>query len=95
MGVPAPSRGVFIFSAAVFSLPLSRATLWILLKGGLRMPKTTKRAFPYKTSGATLGFEEKLWAAANKLRLLSALRDALLPRLMSGEVRVKDFKVIL
>ncbi len=32
------------------------------------MPKTTKRTSPYKSNGATLGFEEKLWAAADKLR---------------------------
>jgi hypothetical protein len=58
------------------------------------MPKTTKRTSTYKSNGATLGFEEKLWPAADKLRALSALRDALLPRLMSGEVRVKDAEEI-
>jgi hypothetical protein len=56
------------FSAAVFSLPPSRATLWRLLEGGLRMLKMTKRASTYKSNGATLGFEKKLWAAADKLR---------------------------
>ncbi|MFA5874069.1 MAG: class I SAM-dependent DNA methyltransferase [Anaerolineales bacterium] len=32
------------------------------------MPTNPKRTSPYKTNGATLGFEEKLWAAADKLR---------------------------
>jgi hypothetical protein len=57
------------------------------------MPTTTKHPFPYKTNGAGLDFEEKLWAAADKLGALSALRDALLPCLMSGDVRVKDVEV--
>ncbi|PIU90257.1 MAG: N-6 DNA methylase, partial [Anaerolineae bacterium CG06_land_8_20_14_3_00_57_67] len=32
------------------------------------MSTTKRRTSPYKTNGATLGFEEKLWAAADKLR---------------------------
>jgi type I restriction-modification system DNA methylase subunit len=32
------------------------------------MPKTTKRSSSYKSNCATLGFEEKLWAAADNLR---------------------------
>jgi type I restriction enzyme M protein len=59
-----------------------------------------------KNNGATLGLEQTLWLAADKLRKnidaaeylytlhikpLSRLRDALLPKLMKGEIRVKRF----
>jgi hypothetical protein len=39
------------------------------------------------SNGATLGFEETLWAAADQLRGHS---DTLLPKLISGELRVPD-----
>ncbi|HEX7540812.1 MAG TPA: hypothetical protein VF352_01660 [Anaerolineales bacterium] len=52
------------------------------------MPTTIKRNSLDKFNGATIGFEEKLWAAADKLRALSAMRDGLLLRLMSGQVMV-------
>jgi hypothetical protein len=61
-----------------------------------------------QNGGGNLGFEQTLWAAADKLRghmdatvhsqveanpershTLATLRDALLPKLLSGEVRVK------
>lgn len=45
---------------------------------------SAKRAKEGTTTGAVLGFEEKLWLAADKLR------DALLPRLLSDELRVCD-----
>jgi len=35
-------------------------------------------------NGATVGYEAQLWQMAD------ALRDALLPKLISGELRVKD-----
>jgi len=55
-------------------------------------------------NGANLGFENQLWAAADKLRghmewlgfrsnesrTLASLRDTLLPKLISGELRVPD-----
>jgi len=40
----------------------------ILSSKGVLMSTTKRRTSPYKTNGATLGFEEKLWAAADKLR---------------------------
>jgi len=64
-----------------------------------------------QNGGANLGFEQTLWAAADKLRghmaaavrsqveanleqshSLAALRDALLPKLLSGEVRIRETK---
>ena len=73
------------------------------------------------SGGSTLGFEAKLWAAADKLRgnlaaaeykhvvlgliflkynsdesrTLAALRDALLPKLLSGELRVPAAKKLV
>ena len=49
-------------------------------------------------SGANIGFENELWKAADALRsnmdaaeyTLAALRDTLLPKLISGELRVPD-----
>ena len=41
-----------------------------------------------QSNGSNLGFEATLWVAA-------ALRDTLLPKLISGELRVKDAERIV
>ncbi|HEV3100628.1 MAG TPA: hypothetical protein VGY75_13030 [Candidatus Udaeobacter sp.] len=61
-------------------------------------------------NSANIGFEAKLWLAADRLRsnmdaaeykhesnaaqsrMLTALRDSLLPRLLSGELQIKSEK---
>jgi hypothetical protein len=54
------------------------------------------RQTPTKTkkeqNGATVGFEQKLWQAADTLRNLANLRVPLLPTLISGELRMKNGK---
>lgn len=55
------------------------------------------RAKKAKTdTGATVGYEAQLWQMADALRgsTLAALREALLPKLVSGELRVLDAKKI-
>lgn len=45
------------------------------------MAKRSRKAITRKETAADLGFETKLWAAAD------ALRDTLLAKLISGEIR--------
>jgi hypothetical protein len=45
-------------------------------------------------SSANLGFEAKLWLAADKLRTLATLRDTLLPKLLSRELSVTETKEV-
>lgn len=52
-----------------------------------------------ETNTANIGFEKEIWDAACILRgnienlRLAALRDTLLPRLMSGEIDVSEVEV--
>ncbi len=48
------------------------------------MPTKARRAKGSTVNGATLGFEAKLWKTAD------ALRNTLLPRLISGRLRLPD-----
>jgi hypothetical protein len=52
------------------------------------MPLTTKRTSSDKFNIDTFGFEEKLRDAPDKLFTMAVMRDALLPRIMSGEASV-------
>jgi hypothetical protein len=47
-------------------------------------PQEKNNAQATETTGANIGYEAQLW------RMADALRDTLLPKLISGELRVKD-----
>jgi hypothetical protein len=51
------------------------------------MAKTKKKASAATSDAATVGYEAQLWQMADALR---GSMDALLPKLISGELRVKD-----
>jgi len=52
------------------------------------VPKIRKRATGRNNTAANVGYEAELWQMAD------ALRDALLPKLISGELRVSDTALI-
>ena len=52
------------------------------------MPRQAKSSAGNST--ANIGFEAKVWLAADKLRTLATLRDTLLPKLLNGELRIAE-----
>ena len=68
------------------------------------MARSRRRSGSSNSSSANLGFETKLWAAAFEEsatclvpRFLTVVvaRDTLLPKLISGELRIKDAERIV